>query len=99
MAIDRSEVERIALLARLELADADKERMAAQLSAILDYVAALQKLDLSDCAPTHFAPANAELREDAPDGRGLTTDQALAAAPDAEDGFFLVPPVVENIAP
>ena len=46
-----------------------------------------------------FAPADAPLRADEPDGRRLSTDQALAAAPEAEVGFFLVPPIVENVNP
>ena len=48
---------------------------------------------------TGFAPGAAPLREDELDGRRLTPEQALAAAPEGEDGFFLVPPIVENLNP
>lgn len=99
MAIDRAEVDRIAALARLEIPEADRERLAGQLSAVLDYVEALRGLDLEDCPPTAFAPVDHPLREDVPDGRTLPAETALAAAPEAEDGFFLVPPIVEYLEP
>ena len=99
MSIQREEVERIAELARLEIPAADRERMAAELSKILDFIAALDRLDLAGCEPSVFAPGDVPLREDEPNGRRLTTDAALAAAPEAEDGFFLVPPIVENVNP
>jgi aspartyl-tRNA(Asn)/glutamyl-tRNA(Gln) amidotransferase subunit C len=99
MTIRPEEVERIAELARLEIEPGRRARVAEELSGILDFVAALDRLDLADCEPTVFAPAGAPLRPDETDGRRLPTAAALAAAPEAEDGFFLVPPVVENLAP
>lgn len=99
MAIERAEVERIAALARLEIGEDAIERTARELSAVLEFVATLRKLDLGGCDPTTFAPPGAPLREDRPNGRRLTPEQALAMAPEAEDGFFLVPPIVENVNP
>jgi aspartyl-tRNA(Asn)/glutamyl-tRNA(Gln) amidotransferase subunit C len=99
MAIDRAEVRRIAELARLELTTEAEERMAAELSAVLEFVDALNQLDLTGCEPTVFAPADASLREDEPNGRRLGSDVATAGAPEAESGFFLVPPIVENVNP
>jgi aspartyl-tRNA(Asn)/glutamyl-tRNA(Gln) amidotransferase subunit C len=99
MSITRDEVRRIAELARLEIPEDRIERMAAELSAVLDFAGTLQRLDLEGCEPTLFAPAGTPLREDAIDGRTLTPAAALAAAPEAEHGFFLVPPVVENLNP
>ena len=97
--IDRKEVVRIAELARLELPEDSVDRTVRELSAVLDFVAALRRLDLSDCEPMMFAPAEAPLREDRLDDRRLEPEAALAAAPEAEDGFFLVPPIVENVNP
>jgi aspartyl-tRNA(Asn)/glutamyl-tRNA(Gln) amidotransferase subunit C len=99
MSIDREEVRRIAALARIDIEDDTLDRTAAQLSEILDFVATLRRLDLAGCEPSAFAPADAPLREDVPNGRRLSTESALAAAPAAEDGFFLVPPIVENLNP
>jgi len=99
MAITREEVEKVAELARLEIPAEREGRMVEALSAVLDFVAALDRLDLAGCEPSAFAPAEAPLREDRPDGRRLTNEQALAMAPAAEHGFFLVPPIVENVNP
>jgi len=99
MSISRDDVNRIAELARLEIPEADADLLAGQLSQVLDFAATLNRLDLEGCEPTAFAPADAPLRDDAPDGRRLTPERALEGAPEGEDGFFLVPPVVENLAP
>jgi aspartyl-tRNA(Asn)/glutamyl-tRNA(Gln) amidotransferase subunit C len=99
MAIRREEVERIAELARLEIPEERMSRMAADLSSVLDFVKALERMDLGDVEPTSFAPAEAPLREDVIDGRQLPTDLALAMAPEAEDGCFIVPPIVEHLNP
>jgi aspartyl-tRNA(Asn)/glutamyl-tRNA(Gln) amidotransferase subunit C len=93
------DVRAIAELARLEVADADLERTARELSAVLEFAATLQQLDLAGLEPTAFAPAAAPLRDDGPDPRRLTVEQATAAAPEHEDGLFIVPPIVENVQP
>jgi aspartyl-tRNA(Asn)/glutamyl-tRNA(Gln) amidotransferase subunit C len=99
MSISRDEVRRIAELARLEIPEEGIDRMARELSAVLDYAASLEQLDLDGCEPTAFAPVEAPLREDGLDERRLTPELALAAAPEGEAGFFLVPPIVENLNP
>jgi aspartyl/glutamyl-tRNA(Asn/Gln) amidotransferase C subunit len=75
------------------------DRVAAELSAVLDYAKALKRLDLAGCEPLAFAPHTAALRADEPDGRRLTAEQALAMAPEAESGFFMLPPVMEGQDP
>lgn len=99
MAIQRDEVERIAELARLELDPERAERMTRELSSVLDFVAALDRLDLEGCEPVTLAPQGAPLRADVPDERRLDAERATAGAPAAEHGFFLVPPIVENLEP
>ena len=99
MRIDRDEVRRIAELARLEIADDDAAAVAGQLSGVLDFVATLQQLDLDGCEPSTFAPAGAPPREDVPGVRGLDPFAATAAAPESDEGYFVVPPVVENVNP
>jgi aspartyl-tRNA(Asn)/glutamyl-tRNA(Gln) amidotransferase subunit C len=99
MAIQRDEVRRIAGLARLEIREDGLDRIAAELSAVLDYAESLKRLDLAGCEAPTSAPPSAALRADEPDGRRLTAEQALAMAPEAEGGFFLVPPVMEDQAP
>ena len=99
MSIDRDEVRRIAELARLELPEDGVDRVAAQLSQVLEFVATLNALDLEGCEPSAFAPADAPLRPDVPNGRRLEEGAATSGAAESEDGFFLVPPVVENLEP
>lgn len=99
MSITRDEVRRIAELARLAIPEERIDRMAAELSAVLDFAGTIRKLDLEGCEPTAFAPAGTPPREDVLDGRRLGAEAALAAAPEGEHGFFLVPPVVENLNP
>ena len=95
MTLTLKEVDHIALLARLELSDAEKRRYQQQLSHILEHVAQLQKLDTSHTDPASNAlPKGARLRADEP-RPGLTVGQVLENAPDAKDDQFRVPPVME----
>jgi aspartyl-tRNA(Asn)/glutamyl-tRNA(Gln) amidotransferase subunit C len=94
--ITRKEVEHVARLARLELTDEEKERMTAQLDAILDYIGKLNQLDTSDVEPTSTViPMVSVMREDEVQP-SLAQDEALANAPDREDIFFRVPRIIED---
>jgi aspartyl-tRNA(Asn)/glutamyl-tRNA(Gln) amidotransferase subunit C len=99
MAIRREEIRRIAGLARLEIREEELDGVAAELSSVLDYAAALKRLELEEIDPPSVAPLGTALRADEPDGRRLTAQQALAMAPEAEGGFFVVPSVMEGQDP
>jgi aspartyl-tRNA(Asn)/glutamyl-tRNA(Gln) amidotransferase subunit C len=99
MAIRPDDVERIGELARLEIAPADRDRLARELSKVLDFVAALDRLDLSAVASDEATPDDRALREDHANGRRLSSDAALEAAPARAGDFFLTPPIVENLEP
>jgi len=99
MALSRAEAARIAELARLHVDDSELDRLAIELSNVLDFAATLNELELADEPLTAFAPADSPLRIDGPDGRTLDVHLATANAPEAEAGFFLVPPVVEDLEP
>ena len=91
--ISRAEVLHVARLARLELSDEEVERFGGQLSAILDAVGKVSELDLEDVPPTsHPLDLVNVFGEDVP-RPCLSREEALANAPDPEDGFFGVPPV------
>ena len=93
MAITREQVLHVAKLARLELTEEELERMREQLSAILEAVGKVAELDLADVEPTaHPLDLVNVLAEDEP-RPCLTQEEALANAPDPEDGFFGVPAV------
>jgi len=95
MTLTRQEVEHIAALARLDLSEEEKDRYREQLSAILDYVDQLQELETGGIEPvSSVQPRRSRLREDQPD-KGLPVEDVLDNAPDAEEGQFRVPPVLE----
>ena len=94
--LTRDDVLRVANLARLELSEAEAERMAAELAQILDHVEALQALDTEGVVPTaHAIPLATPMRDDEP-APGLDPDVALANAPRREGDAFAVPKVIED---
>jgi aspartyl-tRNA(Asn)/glutamyl-tRNA(Gln) amidotransferase subunit C len=89
--LDPAEVLHVARLARLKLSGEEVERMAGELSSILDHVALISELDLDDVPPTsHVVEVEDGLRADVP-GPCLPRDVALSQAPAVQDGGFLVP--------
>jgi aspartyl-tRNA(Asn)/glutamyl-tRNA(Gln) amidotransferase subunit C len=91
MAITRDEVVHVAKLARLELTEDELERFAGQLNAILEAVGKVSELDLADVEPTlHPLELSNVFAEDEP-RPSLPVDEALANAPDRENGAFRVP--------
>ena len=77
MSLSRSDVEKIALLARLELTDDEKELYQEQLSAILDYAQRLNQLDIADVPPTASAVDLRNVMRDDVIEPGLSTEDAL----------------------
>jgi aspartyl-tRNA(Asn)/glutamyl-tRNA(Gln) amidotransferase subunit C len=98
MSIPREEVARIAALARLTLPEERLDRLAAELSRVLEFVAALDRLELEGLAPSVLTPTHA-WRTDVVNGERLAREQAIAMAPATADGAFLVPPIVEYLEP
>jgi aspartyl-tRNA(Asn)/glutamyl-tRNA(Gln) amidotransferase subunit C len=91
MAITNHLVLHVARLARLALRDDEVDRMREQLSAILEAVGTVAELDLADVEPTaHPLDVVNVLADDVPQP-SLSVEEALANAPDPEDGFFGVP--------
>jgi aspartyl-tRNA(Asn)/glutamyl-tRNA(Gln) amidotransferase subunit C len=89
--IDREQVLHVARLARLELSDDDLERIASELSSILDHVERISELDLDGVEPTtHVVALENVLRPDEP-RPSLPREKALEPAPDPADGAFRVP--------
>jgi aspartyl-tRNA(Asn)/glutamyl-tRNA(Gln) amidotransferase subunit C len=89
------QVNKVAALARLTLGAEESERMAADLARILDYVAKLDELDTNDIEPTsHVVAMAAPLRADVVTSKPAVAD-ALANAPQSDDGYFVVPAIIE----
>ncbi|NDC59816.1 MAG: Asp-tRNA(Asn)/Glu-tRNA(Gln) amidotransferase subunit GatC [Alphaproteobacteria bacterium] len=95
MAIDENTVRRVAHLARLALPEERVAPMAAELNGILAWIEQLNEVDVEGVEPMTSAVAVAlPMREDVV-ADGGSPDRVLANAPKAEDGFFVVPKVVE----
>jgi aspartyl-tRNA(Asn)/glutamyl-tRNA(Gln) amidotransferase subunit C len=99
MSLDKATVARIATLARIKVADADLDRMAGELQAILNWVEQLNELDTSGVEPmTSVVEVTLPQRQDVVNDGGYA-DKILANAKDpvtvGEGGFFTVPKVVE----
>ena len=95
MKISKEEVGYVADLARLSFDEAQTEKLQGDLSAVLDYVAALEKLDTTDVKPTeHVLELVNVLRPDVV-GETLPIDKVIANAPEAENNAFRVPRVVD----
>ena len=94
--ISLKDVEHVARLARLELSDADKERMRRELDGILSYIDKLRALDTEGVEPTsHAVPMTNVMREDVPRPSFPQADM-LANAPDRSGDFFRVPKIIEE---
>ena len=93
MEIGRDEVLHVAKLARLELSDDEIERFREQLSAILEAVGTVSELDLSGVEPTSHPLDVVNVWDEDEPRPCLPLEEALANAPDPEDGYFGVPPV------
>ena len=85
----------VAHLARLELSDAELDTMTRQLTAVIDYVNQLQKVDTEGVEPlAHPLVISNVFREDEP-VPSLPLDSALANAPDRRGDFYGVPSVLK----
>jgi aspartyl-tRNA(Asn)/glutamyl-tRNA(Gln) amidotransferase subunit C len=95
MSIDIETAARVAKLARIKVEEEDLPALAGEFNAILGFIEQLQELNVDDVEPmTSVTPMRLKRRED------MVTDgnqqaKVLANAPDAREGFFAVPKVVE----
>jgi aspartyl-tRNA(Asn)/glutamyl-tRNA(Gln) amidotransferase subunit C len=95
MALDKSEVEKIAQLARLHINDSEADEVASRITDILTLIDQMQTVDTDAVEPlAHPLDVVQRLRPD----EVTETDQReklLALAPAAQDGLYLVPKVIE----
>lgn len=95
--IDRDAIIRLEKLSRIELTEAERERFAQQLPRIVEFCESLREIDTDAIEPTSAIALGAHvgLRKDEVQP-GLNRDKVLKEAPDAEDGFFRVPKIIER---
>jgi aspartyl-tRNA(Asn)/glutamyl-tRNA(Gln) amidotransferase subunit C len=95
MSLTADQVWWVAHLARLELSEAELQTMTPQLSAIVDYVNQLAKVDTEGVEPmAHPLEVHNVFREDEP-APSLPVDTALLNAPARRGDFYAVPAVLE----
>ena len=95
MKISKQEVEHVAKLARLELAEQEKDRLTDQLSNILTYVEKLNELDTKGVEATaHVLDIKNVMRDDV-GAPSLPQERALANAPEKAAGHYKVPKIIE----
>jgi aspartyl-tRNA(Asn)/glutamyl-tRNA(Gln) amidotransferase subunit C len=96
MALTFEEAEYVARLARLRLADDEVEKMRVQLSNILEYIAMLQELDVSDVPPTAQVTDSFNVMREDVVRPSLPRAEALANAPEQAEGMFRVKAIFEE---
>lgn len=95
MHVDEATVRRVARLARIKITAEEAKGLEAELTGILDWVEQLSEVDTTAVEPmTRVVPIALKQRADAVTDGGIAAD-VTANAPMTEDGFFVVPKVVE----
>ena len=95
MSIDRETARRVAKLARIKVEEDALDALAGEFNAILGFVEQLNEVDVEGVEPmTSVTPMRLKRREDVVTD-GDQADKVLSNAPDAREGFFAVPKVVE----
>lgn len=95
MSIDRDTAARVAKLARIAVPESDLPKLADELTGILNFMEQLNEVDVDGVEPmTSVTPQRLKRREDVVTD-GNQQEKVLANAPDAREGFFAVPKVVE----
>lgn len=92
--ISRDDVAHVARLARLDVDASHLDTFTAQLGAILDHAADVESLDLTEVPPTSHPFDLVNISRPDEIGPTLSEQEALAAAPQAEDGRFRVPTIL-----
>ncbi|MEI4196396.1 Asp-tRNA(Asn)/Glu-tRNA(Gln) amidotransferase subunit GatC [Roseovarius sp. E0-M6] len=95
MSIDTETAARVAKLARIRVEDEALPALAEEFNTILGFIEQLNEVDVSGVEPmTSVTPMRLKRREDEVTD-GHQQDKVLSNAPDAREGFFAVPKVVE----
>ena len=91
--VDEKLVWEIALLARLDLSQEETEMFVSQFQDILEYVSILDEVDTENVPPAYLSSANKTvIREDEIEA-SIPSAEFLANAPEARDGYVVIPRV------
>ncbi len=95
MEVTRADVEKVAQLARLRIAEQELSMFAEQLTSILNYVEQLKAVGTDGVAATSSPRTAADMSREDVVRASLPVEAALANAPEAEDGAFRVPKIID----
>lgn len=91
--MDTEQVKKLAHLARINVPEADLEKIKGDLGSILEYVALLQEADIAEQHSASYA-TNVFREDTNPIESGAHTDEILADAPAIQDGYIKVPKIL-----
>lgn len=96
MTIDDNTIDKLAKLSSLEIDDSKKESLKAELGEIINFVENLNELDVSHIDATFTTvEGGTPLREDISNQDLEMSKHILENAPKSEDGYFIVPKIIE----
>ena len=91
--VDEKLVREIATLARLDLSQEETEMFVSQFKDILDYVSILNEVNTEDVPPAYSSTATRNLTREDEVEESVPTEEFLVNAPEAKDGFVVIPRV------
>ena len=96
MRLSRKEIDSVAYLSRLELAEEEKDKLAGHINRLLDNFQSLQEINTDDVEPTsHVIPVSNVFRKD--EARpSLSAEEVVSNGPQVAENCFVVPRVVET---
>jgi aspartyl-tRNA(Asn)/glutamyl-tRNA(Gln) amidotransferase subunit C len=96
MTIDKETVEKVAHLARLDLAEDEKEKMIADMNKILGFMDKLNEIDTSGIEPLVYMTNEINVVREDVIKHEITHEEALLNAPKHDEDYFLVAKVIEK---
>jgi len=96
MTIDKETVDKVAHLARLELAEDEKEMLMKDMGKILDFMDKLNEIDTSGVEPLVYMTDEVNTTREDSIKQEITHEEALENAPKHDEDFFLVAKVIEK---
>lgn len=96
MQVDDTLLQRLEVLSSLRVEDSKKEEIEGQLAEIVDFVENLNELDVSQIEATFTTlTGGTPMEADVPNTQSEIAEGILKHAPRSEDGFFIVPKIIE----
>ena len=96
MTVDDKLIAKLAKLSSLEIDDSRKEKLKSELGDIINFVENLNEIDVSNIEATFSTiEGGTPLREDVSKQDLELSNHILRHAPKSEDGYFIVPKIIE----